>query len=150
MSTENHPKSWFSNAMYTDLLSELFEAYLILCRIKRHWCLLTESAKPLLRNSSSSLVNSWPALGCRDPNRWAHKSTAWTSWSLFVVSAAESTLNKTLWMFVMMIFNGSSGSSARRGSNPSRLICSEIAQRRRALILGVFTCRVVKLMIRNH
>lgn len=129
---------------YAHLLSRWLEAYLILCNIKRHWCLLTESEKVLLLNSSSSLVSNCPALGCRDPNRWAHKRTAWTSWILFVESADESMLNKTLRIFVIMMLSGSSGSSARSGSNPSRSMCSAIAHIRRADILGVFTCQMDK------
>jgi hypothetical protein len=45
-----------------------------------------------------------------------------------------------LWIFDIIMFSGSSGSSARSGSKPSRFMCSAIAQIRRAHILGVFTC----------
>jgi hypothetical protein len=63
---------------------------------------------------------------------------------VFVESVDESTLNKTLWIFEITMFSGSSGSSASSGSNPSpvRSMCSEIAQIRRAHILGVFTCQI--------
>lgn len=122
------------------LLSGWFWTYLILCNIIRHWCLLTESANPLFLNSSSSLVSNWPALRLRDPNRWALKRTAWTSWSLFDVFADESILNKTLWIFDIIMFKVSSGSSARSGSRPSRFMCSAIAQIRRANTLGLLTC----------
>lgn len=131
-------------AQYSHLLSWWLEAYLILCNIKRHWCLLTESAKALFLNSSSSLLSICPALGWRDPSRWADIRTACTSWTLFVVSAVESTLNRTLWIFDIMTLRGSSGSSARSGSNPSISMCSAIAQIRRANILGVFTCYIHK------
>lgn len=128
----------------THLFSGWLEAYLILCKIKRHWCLLTESAKVLFLNSSSSFVSNCPARGLRDPNLWADIRTAWTSWSLFDVFADESTLKRTLWIFDMMMFKGSSGSSARSGSKPSKSMCSAIAQIRRANILGVFTCQMHK------
>lgn len=124
------------------LLSGYRVAYFILCSIKRHWCLLTESADPLFRKSSSSLLSNWPALEFRDPNLWALRRTAWTSCSLFVVMEDESMLSKTLWILVTIMFNGSSGSSAKRGSKPSRSICSARAQMRRADILGVFTYKM--------
>ena len=127
----------------THLLSGWFKIYFILCNIKRDWCLLTESATPSVLNSSSSLIINCPALTLRDPRRWAHKSTAWTSWSLLDVIAEESRLNKTLCIFEMMMFSGSSGSSARSGSKPSRSMCSAITQIRRAQTLGVFTCQMV-------
>lgn len=45
-------------------------------------------------------------------------------------------------MFDTIMFNASSGSSARRGSKPSKSMCSDMAQIRRATTLGVLICRM--------
>jgi hypothetical protein len=49
----------------------------------------------------------------------------------------------------MIIFSGSSGSSAKRGSRPSRSKCSEIAHIKREDIRGVWTWKIQLIEFNN-